>query len=56
MSILVLLTVVWIAFTISNIADAFPPFDWLRLPRWAFWGGVIALITWCMDDGDSSLD
>lgn len=56
MSILVLLTVVWIAFVISNIADAFPPFGWIHFPHWLFWGGAIALIAWCMDDDGSPTD
>lgn len=56
MSIFVLLTVVWIAFAISNIVDAFPPLGWVRLPHWAFWGGVILLIAWCLDDDGSPVD
>ncbi len=56
MGMFVLLTAIWIAFVMSNIADAFPPLDWIRLPRWAFWGGAIMLIAWCLDDGESPAD
>ena len=56
MSIFVLLAVVWIALIFSNVADAISISGLIHFPRWAMWFGAIALIAWCMDSGDSSLD
>ena len=56
MSLVTLLLTVFIAFFLSDVADAFPQvlWGWIYMPSWLLWIGIVGLVAWCMD-GESSV-
>lgn len=55
MSLISLLLVIVMAFLLSNSMDAFPGvlWGWVHWPQWLLWGGLLALVTWCIGDQKS---
>ncbi|MEO1620116.1 MAG: hypothetical protein AAFU53_03680 [Cyanobacteria bacterium J06632_3] len=52
MSLIVLLITVVVAFLFSLGIDTLPGilWGWLNFPTWLFWGVLLILIAWCIED------